>query len=63
MSFAACVIALIWSSTQSAGVNLGGIVQLVDCPTEKSGAILTWVRVPGALRDFFSQSQFPVQTL
>ena len=63
MSFAACVIAVSWSLIQSAGVNLGGIVQLVDCPTEKPGAVLTWVRVLGALRDFFSQSQFPVQTV
>ena len=30
-----------------------GIVQLVERPTEKPGAILTRVRVPSAARDFF----------
>ena len=40
-----------------------GIAQLVKRMTEKPGAILTRVRVPGAARDFFSQSQLPVQTL
>ena len=29
---------------------------------EKLGVILTWIRVPGAARDFFSPSQHPVQT-
>ena len=39
------------------------IAQLIERPTEKPGAILSRVRVPGAARDFFSQSQLPVQTL
>ena len=38
------------------------IPQLVGCLTEKLGVILTWVQAPGAARDFFSQSQHPVQT-
>ena len=51
------------------GVNVctvqkeAGIAQLVECPTEKPGAILTWVRVPSAAGDVCSQSQLPVQTL
>ena len=36
--------------------------QLVERPTEKPGAILTRVRVPGVARDF-CPSQLPVQTL
>ena len=28
------------------------MAQLVECPTEKPGAILMWVLVPGAARDF-----------
>ena len=39
-----------------------GIAQLVEHPTEKPGAILTQVHVPGAARDFLP-SQFPVQTV
>ena len=39
-----------------------GIAQVVELLTEKPGTILT-VRVPGAARDFFSQSQLPVQTV
>ena len=40
------------------------IAQLVERPTEKPGAILTWDRVPGVARDFFfiSQSQLSVHT-
>ena len=29
-----------------------GVAQLVECPTEKPGTILTRVQVPGAVRDF-----------
>ena len=39
------------------------IAQLVGRPTEKPGTIRTRVRVPGAARDFFPQSQLSVQTL
>ena len=39
-----------------------GIAQLVEHPTEKPGAILTEVHIPGAARDFLP-SQFPVQTV
>ena len=39
-----------------------GIAQLVERPTEKPGAILTRDRVPGAARDFISQSQLSVHT-
>ena len=39
------------------------IAQRVERPTEKPGAILTRVRVSGAARDFFSQSQLSMQTL
>ena len=39
------------------------MAQSVERLTEKSGAILTQVRVPGAARDFFSQCQLPVQTI
>ena len=39
------------------------MAQLVESPTEKPGATLTRVRVPGAARDFSSQSQLSVQTL
>ena len=35
-----------------------GIAQLVECPIEKSGAILTRVRVPGAARDFSPRVNF-----
>ena len=35
-----------------------GIAQLVERPTEKSGAILTRVRVPGAARDFSPRVSF-----
>ena len=28
------------------------MAQLVECPTEKPGTILMWVRVSGAARDF-----------
>ena len=34
------------------------IAQLVECPTEKPGAILTQVRVPGATRDFSPSVNF-----
>ena len=34
------------------------IAQLVECLTEKPGAILTWVRVPGAARDFSPRVNF-----
>ena len=41
-----------------------GIVQWVERPTEKPGAILTRVRVPGAaIFIYFSPSQLPLQTL
>ena len=40
-----------------------GIAQMVEHSTEKQGAIQMWVQVPGGARLFFSQSQFPVQTL
>ena len=33
-----------------------GIAQLVERPNKKSAAILTRLRVPGAARDFLSQS-------
>ena len=35
-----------------------GIVQLVERPIEKPGAVLTRVRVPGAARDFSSRVNF-----
>ena len=35
-----------------------GIAQLVECPTEKPGAILTLVRVPCVARDFSSKANF-----
>ena len=35
-----------------------GIVQLIERPTEKPGAILTRVRVPGAARDFSLRVNF-----
>ena len=41
-----------------------GIVQLVECPTEKPSAKLTRVRVPGAARDFFlTQLTFSADSL
>ena len=40
-----------------------GIAQLVERSTEKAGTVLTWVQVPSAARDFFSQSQLQAQTL
>ena len=39
-----------------------GIAQLVECPTENPGTVLTQVRVPSVAR-FFSLSQFPGQTV
>ena len=33
-----------------------GIAQLVEHLTEKPGAILTWVQVPGVARDFLPAS-------
>ena len=39
-----------------------GMARLVERPTEKPGAILTRVRVPGVARDL-SPSQFSVRTL
>ena len=36
---------------------------MVECPTENPGAILTRVRIFGAARDFFPQSQISVQTV
>ena len=38
--------------------NSAGIAQLVGRPTEKPGAILTLVRVPGAARDFSPRASF-----
>ena len=35
-----------------------GNTQLVECPTEKSGAMLTWVWVPGAARGFSPRVSF-----
>ena len=40
-----------------------GMSQLLQRRTEKPGAILTWVRIPSAARDFYPYSQLPVQTL
>ena len=42
--------------------NKAGIAQLVERPTERSGAMLMQVRVPRATREFLP-SQLPVQTL
>ena len=44
-------------------VKKAGIAQLVDRPTEKTGAILTRVRVPGAARDFSPRVNFQLVSL
>ena len=41
---------------------LVGIAQLVECLTEKPGAILMWVWVPSTTR-YFNPSHLPLQTL
>ena len=40
------------------GKEQTGIIQLVERPTEKTGAILTRVRVPSASRDFSPRVNF-----
>ena len=40
-----------------------GIAHLVKRPTEKPGVILTRVRLPGAARDFLSESAFSADSL
>ena len=50
------------------GFNVGlpvraGISHWVKRPTEKPGVILTRVRVPGAARDFLSESAFSADSL
>ena len=40
-----------------------GMSQLLQRRTEKPGAILTWVRIPSAARDFYPYSQLSMQTL
>ena len=42
--------------------SAAGIAQLVECLTEKPGAILTWVRVPSTAKDFLP-GQFSVHSL
>ena len=44
-------------------VEKAGIAQLVERPTEKPGAILTLVRVPGAARDFSPRVSFQLVSL
>ena len=44
-------------------IEKAGIAQLVERPTEKSGAILTRVRVPGAARDFSPRVKFQLVSL
>ena len=45
------------SSASDVAILGAGIAQFVECPTERPGAILTRVRVPGAERDYFTRSQ------
>ena len=44
-------------------LNWAGMAQLAERPTEKPGAILTRVRVPGATRELSYKSHLSLQTL
>ena len=44
--------------TCAAFSNSAGIAQSIEHPTEKPGAILTRVRIPGAARDFSPRANF-----
>ena len=54
--FSICSTPVACKRSQSFGYS--GLAQLVECPTEKSGAVLTRVRVPGAASDFSPRVSF-----
>jgi len=44
-----------WTARLITTATRSRIAQSVERPTEKPGAIVTWVRIPGAARDFSSR--------